>query len=140
MEALRHYVDHAAEPRLGRYGAELTRLVPEISGRASGLAEPLRSDPETERYRLFDAVAAWLGVQDQPVLLVLGDLQWAAKPTLLLVRHVLRLPEPMRLLVVVTYRDTDIGRGHPLLELLADLRKQQGVERFPLTRGWIAPG
>jgi class 3 adenylate cyclase/tetratricopeptide (TPR) repeat protein len=134
VEALRHYVDHAVEPRLGRYGGELARLVPEIAQRAEGLGEPLRSDPETERYRLFDAVAAWLAAaaEDCGVFLVLDDLQWAAKPTLLLLRHVLRSSEAMRLLVVVTYRDSDIGPGHPLGEVLADLRRRGGVERLSL--------
>ena len=67
------------------------------------------------------------------MLLVVDDLQWAAKPTLLLLRHVLRFPAPMRVLVVGTYRDTDVGRGHPLTELLADLRRLEGAERLPLS-------
>src|SRR5205823_243779 len=62
VEALRHFVDNAPalSERLGRYGGELVRLVPELGERAPGLSAPLRSDPEMERYRLFDAVAAWL--------------------------------------------------------------------------------
>ena len=39
---------------------ELARLIPELPETVPGLPEPLRSDPETERYRLFDAVASWL--------------------------------------------------------------------------------
>jgi DNA-binding CsgD family transcriptional regulator len=68
--------------RLGRYGGELVRLVPEAEG-VPGLAPPLQSDPETERYRLFDAVAAWLAAasRDEPILLVLDDLQWADRET-----------------------------------------------------------
>ena len=135
VEALQHYATHAAAPRLGRFGGELSRLIPEISEMIPGLAPPLRSDPETARYRLFDAVAAWLaGVSaETPVLLVIDDLQWAAKPTLLLLRHVLRSAEPLRLLVVVTYRDSEVGRDPPLTEFLADLRRLEGVERFSLT-------
>jgi class 3 adenylate cyclase/tetratricopeptide (TPR) repeat protein len=135
VEALQHYATFAAQPRLGRYGGELVRLVPELAARVAGLAEPLRSDPETERYRLFDAVAAWLAEMsaDDPVLLVLDDVHWAAKPTLLLLRHILRSAEPLRLLVVASYRDSEVGRAHPLAELLADLRRVDGVERFPLT-------
>ncbi|MGH9008921.1 MAG: AAA family ATPase, partial [Acidimicrobiia bacterium] len=96
VEALRHYMGHAPELRLGRHGGELARLVPEVAAAVPGLPEPLRSDPETERYRLFDAVASWLEdvSSEAPVLLVLEDVQWAAKPTLLLLRHVLRAPEP----------------------------------------------
>ena len=138
VEALRHFVDHgdpAGFPGcLGRYGGELTRLVPELSDRAE-LPPPLRSDPDTERYRLFDAVASWLAVvsAETPVLLVLDDLHWAAKPTLLLLRHVLRSARGARILVLGTYRDTELGRRHPLSEFLADLRRQGGVERLPIS-------
>jgi class 3 adenylate cyclase/tetratricopeptide (TPR) repeat protein len=141
VEALRYYVAHAAEPALGRYPGELARLVPELAETVPGLPEPLRSDPETERYRLFDALVAWLAAvsAEAPVLLVLDDLQWAAKPTLLLLRHVLRSSDPLRLLVLVTYRDTELARGHPLLELLADLRRASGIERLSLP-GLDGPG
>jgi tetratricopeptide (TPR) repeat protein len=134
VEALRHYLAHAGELRLGRYGEELTRLVPELVQLVPGLPEPLRSDPETERYRLFDAFTGWLAdvSAEASVLLLLDDVHWAAKPTLLLLRHVLRSAETLRLLVVVTYRDTDVGRGHPLADLLTDLRRAVGVERLSL--------
>ena len=121
VEALRHFVDHtpqrAGPPRPLRRGAG----PPGPRARRAAAAAcppPLRSDPETERYRLFDAVAAWLrGVSaDEPVLLVLDDLQWAAKPTLLLLRHVVRSAEPMRLLVLGTYRDTELGPRPPLVD------------------------
>jgi class 3 adenylate cyclase len=138
VEALRAFVAHTPETelasRLGRHGGELARLLPELAEQAPGLSPPLRSDPETERYRLFDAVTAWLRAVsvETPVLLVLDDLQWAAKPTLLLLRHVLQADEPMRLLMLATYRDTELSRTHPLTELLADLRRLSGVERIPL--------
>ena len=133
VEALRHYVVHAADHRLGRHSGELTRLLPDLGQFVGGLAEPLRSDPETERYRLFDAVAAWLldVADERPLLLVLDDLHWAAKPTLLLLRHVLRTPG-LRLMVVATYRDSDIGRGHPMSDFLADLRREAGIDRLSL--------
>ncbi len=136
VEALRQFVDHTRDDelkdRLGRYGGELVRLVPELATRVSDLPPTLASDPETERYRLFDAVAAWLAamVVDSPMLVVLDDLQWAAKPTLLLLRHVIRSPEVYGVFFVGTYRDTDTGHDHPLAEVLADMRRQGGVERM----------
>jgi class 3 adenylate cyclase len=136
VEALRHFVDHAPllSERLGRYGGELARLVPELGERISGLAAPLRSDPETERYRLFEAVASWLAATsvEEPLLLVLDDLQWAAKPTLLLLRHVVRAAGG-RAVVVCTYRDNELAHDHPLVDVVADLRRQAGVERLSLT-------
>ena len=139
VEALRHFVDHTPTAdlteRLGRYGGELVRLMPELAERPFDLAPPLQSDPETERYRLFDAVATWLAAAsaEGPVLLVLDDLQWAAKPTLLLLRHLLRSAVALRVLFVATYRDTDVGHGHPLREVVADLRRQVGLDRLSLT-------
>ncbi|HEY3238497.1 MAG TPA: AAA family ATPase, partial [Acidimicrobiia bacterium] len=139
VEALRHHVENTPPAklaaRLGRLGGELTRLVPEISSVVPGLPPPLQSDPETERYRLFDAVAAWLAALSHrgPIMLVLDDLQWAARATLLLLRHVVQVPAPMRLLVVGTYRDTELDRDHPLTELLADLRRATRAERLALS-------
>lgn len=60
VEALRHYLAaEPAAPRLGQYSGELPRLVPGLADLAPDLAPPLRSDPDIERYRLFDAVASW---------------------------------------------------------------------------------
>jgi class 3 adenylate cyclase/tetratricopeptide (TPR) repeat protein len=139
VEALRHLVDHV-EPselpkRLGRHAGELERLLPGLRDRLPDAPPLLQSDPETERYRLFEAVTAWLGAcsHQQPVLVILDDLQWAAKPTLLLLRHIASSPEPMKLLIVGTYRDTDLHHDHPLVELLADLRRQPGIERLSLS-------
>ncbi|MEW6473927.1 MAG: BTAD domain-containing putative transcriptional regulator [Actinomycetota bacterium] len=138
VEALRHAVEHtpaeALPGSLGRHGGELVRLLPDLLGRAPDLVPPLRSDPETERYRLFDAVAGWLASMsaDRPVLLLLDDLQWAAKPTLLLLRHVAQAADPRRLLIVGLFRDTDLGRDNPLFETLADLRRQGRTVRISL--------
>ena len=33
-------------------------------------------------------------------------------------------------MIVGTYRDTDVDRGHPLAALLADVRKMDGVSRI----------
>ena len=65
-------------------------------------------------------------------MLVLDDLHWAVAPELLLLKHLVRSAEPMRLLVIGTYRDTDLSRTHPLTAMLADLRKESGVERLSL--------
>jgi tetratricopeptide (TPR) repeat protein len=136
-ESLRYFVDRAPEDlarRLGRYPGDLARLVPELADRLPDLPQPLRADPETERFRLFEAIASWLGAasEDDPVLLVLEDLHWATKPTTLLVRHLLRSEGPARLLMVGTYRATDLDRDAALVELLADLRRGGDAERINL--------
>ncbi len=117
-----------------RHGGELSRLVRNLGNRVSGLPEPQSSDPETERYLLFGAVAGLLGevAETMPVCVVLDDLHWADAQSLVLLKHLVRGIEQGSLQVIATYRDSDIGRDHPLGSVLADLRSLQSVQRIAL--------
>src|SRR5207248_3184071 len=103
---------------------ELGRLVPQVAALLPDSPTAARADPDSERYALFDAVTQLLVTAslEAPVLLVLDDLHWAGKTTLTLLRHVLRSAGAARLLVVCTYRDTELSRSHPLAATIADLR------------------
>jgi tetratricopeptide (TPR) repeat protein len=134
-EALRQLVGRLPDDALDRpHARDLVRLVPELRHRVAGLPEPVAVDPETERYRLFESVVGLLrdASSRAPIVFVLDDLHWAAAPTLLLLRHVIRSPDPLPLLVVGTYRDTELDRTHPLAGALADLRRDETVERVAL--------
>ena len=50
-------------------------------------------------------------------MLVIDDLHWSEQSTILLIRHLVRSAEPMRLLIVVTYRDTELRPGDATDEL-----------------------
>jgi len=47
--------------RTGEAASELARLIPEIRRRVPDLPPPRAGDPDTDRYRLFEAVADLLG-------------------------------------------------------------------------------
>ncbi|MEY2433000.1 MAG: hypothetical protein QOC92_2725, partial [Acidimicrobiaceae bacterium] len=136
-EALRSLIPSLGASRLrGLRGAEaLLSLVPGLTDVLPDLAAPTRADPDTERYALFDAVVAVLGVASTsaPVVLILDDLHWAAKPTLLLLRHLLRFGEHARVQIVGTYRSTDLDRSHPLAAMLADLHRDGSATRLQLS-------
>jgi DNA-binding SARP family transcriptional activator len=99
----------------------------------------LRPEPAADagaaRLRLFDEVAGVLAAAAarRPVLLVLDDLHWADQATLRLLAHLAAAPEPAALLMLGTYRQTELGRRHPLSAVLADLRREQRSERLALT-------
>ena len=137
-EALGYYVTHAAEEQLvahvDAHGAELARLVPTLVSRIRDLPPTKASDADTERYLLFAAVVGLLlqVSQAQPVVLVLDDLQWADRASLQLLRHLTASEQATRVLVLGTYRDSEISRSHPFLDTLAALRRQQGVSRIEL--------
>lgn len=136
-EALRALVPCLGTKGLrGLRGVEaLLALVPGLTDILPDLAAPTRADPDTERYALFDAVVAVLTVASAsaPVVLILDDLHWAAKPTLLLLRHLLRFGEQARLQIIGTYRSTDLDRSHPLAAMLADLHRDGSGNRIQLS-------
>ncbi len=135
VEALRHGLDtvsRALRDLSPRHSAELTRVLPELTDAEPdrpGSIEPHRS---LDRHELFEAVAAVLSAitSDGPALVVLDDLHWADKPTLLMLRQVVRSTSDAPLVLLGTYRETE--RGEPLLELIADLRREHVVERVAL--------
>jgi class 3 adenylate cyclase/tetratricopeptide (TPR) repeat protein len=138
VEALRHYIAHAPEDVLTAHvrvhKGELGRLVPDLARRVPDLPPPQVAEAETERYLMFEAATGLLAAasQERPVVLLLDDLQWASLPELILLKHVVRSALPMRLLVIATYRDSELSRTHPLTATLADLRREFGVERLAL--------
>jgi DNA-binding SARP family transcriptional activator len=125
----------AALGLMGDLGAELGPLVPDASGRLPGRDAALDADPGTARFRQFEAVTTWLSrvCATGEVMLVLDDLHWAASPTLLLVRHLVQADPALRLMIVATYRDTELTSGGPFTELLADLHREHGIERLALS-------
>jgi class 3 adenylate cyclase len=141
VEAIRQFVTtrprDAVAAALGDGAAEIAKLVPEIHERLPDLAPALELAPEQERQRLFERVSASLLriAQTTPVVLILDDLHWADRPSLLLLRHLVRRLGDSRLLVLGTYRDVELDRRHPLAEALAELRRERLYQRL-LLRGF----
>jgi len=137
-EALGHYVTHAPQAELEAHvavhGSELSRLVPALASRVRDLPPTNATDSDTERFLLFGAVVGLLTMvgEDRPVVVVLDDLQWSDKGSLLLLRHLASSDTPLRLLVVGTYRDSELASAHALVDTLAALRRQSGVSRIDL--------
>ena len=138
VEALRYYVTACPSSELykqaGAWGPALIKLVPEIGHRLPDLPEAPALDPEGERYRFFEAVAALLreASRSNPTVLILDDLHWAATPTIRLLSHLVRAPEQSALLILGTYRESELVRGSPLAEALPDLRRDHAFERISL--------
>ncbi|HXM56392.1 MAG TPA: AAA family ATPase, partial [Candidatus Dormibacteraeota bacterium] len=116
--------------------ADIAQLVPAVHDRLPGLPEPPASEPDAARFRLFDSLAGFLraAAARRPLVVVLDDLHYADAPSLALLRFVGGELEPAGPLVVGTYRDTEVDRGHPLMVTLADLARGQRRRRL-LLRG-----
>ncbi len=139
VQAMRSYVISTDEGRLrselGSGASEVARIVSEVRERLPDLPKPDEiTDPESAQFRLFDAVSMFLrnASTNTPLVVVLDDLQWADRPTLLLMAHVAREISRSRLLVIGTYRDTDLDREHPLSAALAQMSREQLFEQVSL--------
>jgi class 3 adenylate cyclase/tetratricopeptide (TPR) repeat protein len=134
VEALDYYFTRADHLEAGAHPGELSRVSSQVRIRIPNAPEPSAADPESQQHHLFDAMSSWLAgvAHEVPVVLVVDDVHWASRPTVLMLRHILRTLVEARLLVIATFRDTDIGDDHPLQWALADLRRLAGVEVLPL--------
>ena len=145
VEAFRGYVrgrgDDELRAELGTVGPEIATLVAEVRQRFPDLPASPALEGDAERLRLFDGVATFLQQisRTQPIVVVLDDLHWADKPTLLLLQYLARNLRHERILVVGTYRDVDLDRQHPLADAVASLRREQLYERV-LLRGLTRDG
>jgi DNA-binding SARP family transcriptional activator len=119
--------------RLGPRATELAILLPEFGTPPVDVVFS-GAEADAQRFRFFDSVGALLGEigLDAPVVLVFDDLHWADRPTLQLLRHLVRAPAPRRVLFVGTYRESEISDRHPLHELIGDLRREGTLRRLEL--------
>ena len=137
-EALQHYVAHAPEHVLRAHvevhGGDLTSMVPALGQRLGAVPAPTRTDPDTERYLLYGAVAGLLMAASrlQPTVLVLDDLQWSDRQSLRLLRHVVATVDSARLLVIGTFRDSELSPSNPLRDLLGALQREPSISRIEL--------
>lgn len=110
---------------------ELGRIVPDIFERRPDLYPPLPMGSGDDQLRLFQAVARFLSLLPQPVLLALDDLQWADPFTIALLDYLLRRPaSQLRLVAVAAVRE---GEESPVLhQALVGLEREGRAARISL--------
>ena len=139
VEALGHLVMNVSDGQLlahvQEYGSELSRLLPALAARLPDLPPSKATDTDTERYLLFAAAVGMIAEvsRRQPVVLVLDDLQWADKGSLMLLRHLVGAEQAQRMLILATYRDSELMHADELRDTLGVLRRHSGVQRIELS-------
>ncbi|PRX51168.1 regulatory LuxR family protein [Prauserella shujinwangii] len=129
-----------SRPALGRLLPQL-QVVPPATGEYAQVPTADAESPHRARsaqdvgeLQLFDAVLGLLTelAGHRPVALVLEDLHWADGATRNLVSFLLSRLRAQRLLVIVSYREEDVYRRHPLRALLSELVRLPTVDRVDL--------
>lgn len=137
IEALRTYFATVppgiADKEVGQLLSNVVRLVPEIRTVLPDIPEAPPLEPKQEQLRLMNSLAQYIQIATRahPWLLILDDLHWADQSSLQLLHYLARHCEPMALMIVGTYRDTDLESDHPLLEIWRSL------QHYPVYQGTL---
>lgn len=125
-------VPHSMQREIARDFPYLGVLLPDQIGPPESMA----GGGVDEQQRVFRAVTGFLTTvaRDRPVAILLDDLQWSDSSSLKMLLHTARHTVTMPVLIIGTYRDVDVGRGHPLEGALRDLRREGLVERVDVRR------
>ena len=120
------YCDDLTTPRtlgpfrdlVGSVGTELSRAVADGS----------------ERDRVLTALRTELTWPEHPTVLVIEDVHWADDATLDALRYLIRRIADLPAVLVLTYRDDELNREHPLHGLLGQASRSDHVQHLPLRR------
>ena len=120
--------------QLGPGASHVAQILPEVHELFPGLPAPPSANPDAARFGLFDAVTGFLRnvAAAQPSVAILDDLHAADTPSLLLLQFLASELREGRLLVLGTYRNTELGAAHPLTATLSELARQPGTRSLLL--------
>jgi DNA-binding CsgD family transcriptional regulator len=139
VQVLRDYAARHDEERLratfGPSASELAEIIPLVTERLPLVpAIPAPTDAAQARFRLFEAVlgSCRRAATYEPLLIVFDNLHWADTPSLRLLEFVAPEISSSRILVLITYRDIELSRRHPLSDSLGELAKHPSFLRVRL--------
>ncbi|MEH6470335.1 MAG: AAA family ATPase, partial [Halopseudomonas sp.] len=110
---------------LGSNAQVLLQMIPELE-LIIGEQPSAEIAPHTDdRYffaRLFHTLLQTFATPEQPLVLFLDDLHWADQASLSLIQSLTQNSQLPSLLLIASYRDHEVGPGHPLRLTLTELR------------------
>src|SRR5262249_61408615 len=113
----------AAAAAVGSGGADLALVFRVLGDWMPELPPSESGKSDGARFRLFDIASRFLGALARPagLVVVLDDIHWADGPSLKLLEFIAADLADMRLLVLATYRDTEVRREDPFSATLSRL-------------------
>ena len=128
VEILERWVDRWDSPddlrrAIGEEGPELGRLLPKLRRIIPDLPPAMELGAEQARRQLFNSFSNFIAQrsQEQPTMLVLEDLHWADDSTMALITHLSQRHSDLPLLIVGTFRESEIDLSPSLSRTLEGL-------------------
>jgi DNA-binding SARP family transcriptional activator len=131
-ELLAQFSDDELRVAMGSGAAELSQLVPSVKDLVADLVPPAPTDPESARFRLYEAITSFLRRLSRatPLVVALDDVHWADEASLGLFGFAATGLAHSAVLVVATYRTVDPVVGGPFAATLAEVDRQYHVRRL----------
>src|SRR5215469_8507157 len=92
----------------------------------------------SDRDRVLTALRTGLDWAEHPTVLVIEDIHWADDATLDALRYLIRRIADLPTVLILTYRDDELDREHPLHGLLGQASRSDHALHLPLRR--LSPG
>ncbi len=142
-QATREISPERLRETLGENAPEVATLMPALRQRYDDIPESPSLPPEQERRYLLHGVQEFLhrAAQLRPLVLLFEDLHWADESTLLLLEHLAPRLANSQILVIGTFRSTDLGNDRPFSRTFANLtraRLAMEISLRPFTREEVA--
>lgn len=120
----------------------ITPLVPELRIRRQDLPAPVPLQREDVQKRLFEGIASCLETlaMPRPLLLILENMHWAGRLSMLLLEYLARRAPGAAILILATYREEGKSRQQPLQLMRRKLQREGLVKHIalkPLSEGEI---
>ncbi|MDD5655054.1 MAG: SpoIIE family protein phosphatase [Candidatus Omnitrophica bacterium] len=109
---------------LGELGSEVVKIAPALADLVGVQPKPAELEPEKERVRFLITVAnfvASLASRENPLLLFLDHMHWMDDVSAEILFRVAEKISGLPILLVVCYRDAEVGHNHPLDQLIKTL-------------------
>ena len=144
IEAIKEFIKHLlTEPEekinewkhrisliLGDNARLITDVIPQLSKIVENQPAVPKLQPAEQETRfnmvILDFIYAFSS-SESPLVVFLDDLQWTDLPSLNLVKRILENPREDRILIIGSYRDNEVDKGHPLLITLKQISESKGL-------------
>jgi tetratricopeptide (TPR) repeat protein len=112
-----------------RVAQDIAQLLPELGAAHPPTMRhfgPQPTDPEQARFQLFESVVTLFKnvARIEPLVIVIDDLHDADHPSLQLLKFIASHSKDARILLVGTYRDTEVRQSPELTRLIGDLSRE----------------
>lgn len=128
---------------LGANGGVITNVLPKLTvliGEQPAVQEQGGTDAQRRINETLMAFISAIATTDHPLVIFLDDMQWADSATLSFLEY-MATDSDHALMVVLTYRDNEVGPAHPLVNTLSQIAQtstaMHAVRLPPLGRSHI---